>query len=95
MKFQKLMFANKNRIIGINNRDLTDFSVDITTTKKIKNKIDQQVSIVSESGISTEEDIEYLKKINVDAVLVGEHFMKSENLVESLKQFLDWCNYED
>lgn len=85
---------HKNKIIGINNRDLTDFSVDITTTEKIKNKIKQQVTIVSESGISTEKDIEYLKDIKVDAVLVGEHFMKSENLAESLKQFLDWCNYE-
>ena len=86
---------HRNKVIGINNRDLTDFSVDITTTEKIKNRIKQQVIIVSESGISTEKDIDYLKKINVNAVLVGEHFMKSENLVESLKQILDWCNYEN
>lgn len=85
----------RNKVIGINNRDLTDFSVDITTTEKIKDEIEQQVIIVSESGISIEKDVEYLKKINVNAVLVGEHFMKSENLVESLKQFLDWCNYEN
>ena len=86
---------HRNKVIGINNRDLTDFSVDITTTEKIKNRIKQQVIIVSESGISTEKDIDYLKKINVNAVLVGEHLMKSENLSESLKQFLDWCNYEN
>ncbi|MCL6495684.1 MAG: hypothetical protein K6T54_13020 [Ignavibacterium sp.] len=55
----------------------------------------QQVIIVSESGVSTEKDIEYLKQMRVNAVLVGEHFMKSENLVESIKQFLDWCNYEN
>lgn len=85
----------RNKVIGINNRDLTDFSVDITTTEKIKDEIEQQVIIVSESSISIEKDVEYLKKINVNAVLVGEHFMKSENLVESLKQFLDWCNYEN
>jgi indole-3-glycerol phosphate synthase len=86
---------HRNKVIGINNRDLTDFSVDITTTEKIKNKIEHQVIIVSESGVSTEKDIEYLKQMRVNAVLVGEHFIKSENLVESIKQFLDWCNYEN
>jgi indole-3-glycerol phosphate synthase len=86
---------HRNNIIGINNRDLNDFSVDISTTKKIKDNIPQEVIIVSESGLTKRDDIEYLKNINVDAVLVGEHFMKSDDLAESLNNFLSWCNYEN
>ncbi|MEJ5263348.1 MAG: indole-3-glycerol phosphate synthase TrpC [Ignavibacterium sp.] len=86
---------NKNRIIGINNRDLKNFNVDITTTERVKNRIERDVLIVSESGISSGKDITYMKNLGVNAVLVGEHFMKSENLQESLMQFLEWCNNEN
>ncbi|WP_337872021.1 indole-3-glycerol phosphate synthase TrpC [Ignavibacterium sp.] len=86
---------NKNRILGINNRDLKNFNVDLTTTERIKNRIEKNVLIVSESGISSGKNISYLKNFGVNAVLVGEHFMKSENLKESLMQFLEWCNYEN
>lgn len=86
---------NKNRIIGINNRDLKSFNVDLTTTERIKNRIENDVLIVSESGICSGKDISYLKNLGVKAVLVGEHFMKSEKLQDSLMQFLEWCKNEN
>ncbi|MGL5067621.1 MAG: indole-3-glycerol phosphate synthase TrpC [Sarcina sp.] len=65
-------------IIGINNRDLKTFEVDIKNTEKLKAKIkNDEILVVSESGISSEEDIEYIDRIGADAVLIGEYFMRS------------------
>lgn len=86
---------NRNNLIGINNRDLTTFDVDLKTTEKVLQKIDNEIISVSESGISKKEDIDYLKSIKVNAVLVGEHFMRSENPSNELKQFIEWCRYEN
>lgn len=85
---------NRNNLIGINNRDLTTFDVDLKTTEKVLHKIENEIISVSESGISKKEDIDYLKSIKVNAVLVGEHFMRSENPSNELKQFIEWCSYE-
>ena len=81
----------KNRIIGINNRDLTKFKTDLKTTELISQKIDNDVILVSESGINTKEDIDFLKGLNVDAVLIGEHFMRSDNIGDSLTQMKEYC----
>lgn len=85
----------KNNIIGINNRDLKSFEVDLTTTQRVKSAIKQNCIIVSESGISKKEDIEFLKSIDVNAILVGEHLMKSENPCDELKKLIEWCSYEN
>jgi indole-3-glycerol phosphate synthase len=71
-------------IIGINNRNLNDFSVDLKTTeiilKTIENKgLRDQYYFIAESGIKTKDDIEYLKKLGVDGVLIGETLMRAEN----------------
>ncbi|MCL4551707.1 MAG: indole-3-glycerol phosphate synthase TrpC [Bacteroidetes bacterium] len=84
----------RNKIIGINNRDLETFKVDISTTAKIAKQIPSDTSVVSESGISSKQAIEQLKKLKVDAVLVGEHFMRSDDLDKSLKEFVGWCKHE-
>lgn len=65
-------------IIGINNRNLKDFSVDFTTTKRLIRNIPDQVTVVSESGIKTIDDVKYLSSIGVDAVLIGETLMKMD-----------------
>jgi len=79
-----------NKIIGINNRNLSDFSVDIKTTGILRAKIPDDVIIVSESGINTSDDISYLKYNQVNAVLVGEYFIKNLS-PDKFKEFLDWC----
>ena len=73
------------RIIGVNNRDLRDFSVDLNTTLKLRDMVDDDVIFVSESGIKTREDIELLEKHRVNAVLIGETMMKSHDKRHTLE----------
>ena len=93
MQLEKIDFT-QNKIIGINNRDLETFKVNIKTTEEIVKQLPHDVLIVSESGINSEVVLDQLKKINVNAVLVGEHFMKSDNIEKSLKEFAGWCKHE-
>ena len=69
----------KARIIGINNRNLKDFTVDIHNGIRLRGKVPQDVLFVAESGIRTREDIEELEKVHVNGVLIGETFMRAEN----------------
>lgn len=77
------------KIIGINNRNLNDFHVDIHTTEKLMEYIPKDKIAVSESGISSIKDIEYLRGIGADAVLIGESFMRNP---DSVKNFLEACH---
>ncbi len=83
-----------NKIIGINNRDLETFNIDIKTTKDLMPRIPNDCLIISESGINSKIDLDFLKNAGVHAVLVGEHFMKSQNIEESLRQLIKWCVIE-
>lgn len=74
------------RIIGINNRDLNTFKVDLKTTEKLVRLIPRDKVIVSESGISTRKDAEYLMGLGVDAILVGEALMKAESIKDKLEE---------
>ncbi len=67
------------RIIGVNNRNLKDFSVDINNSINLRKYVPENILFVSESGIKTKEDIKNLKDNNVNAVLIGETFMKSKD----------------
>ena len=72
------------RIIGVNNRNLKDFSVDTENSKHLREMIPRDVLFVSESGITGPEDVQTLREIGVDAVLVGETLMRAENKTEML-----------
>jgi len=65
------------RIIGINNRDLTTFSVDTGLTSRLKKQLPSGILTVAESGIKTADDIRELKKVGVNAVLIGESLMRA------------------
>ena len=73
-------------IIGINNRNLDTFKVDILRTKKLIPFVPEGAVRVSESGISTFKDMLLLKGLGVDAVLVGEAIMKADNIDEKVKE---------
>jgi indole-3-glycerol phosphate synthase len=73
-------------IIGINNRNLKDFTVSLKTTEKLIKLVPQNVVKVSESGIKTADDVRYLKSLGVDAFLIGEALMKSEDIVGELRK---------
>ena len=65
------------RIIGVNNRNLKDFSVDTGNSKRLRQLVPQDVLFISESGVKGKEDIAKLREIGVDAVLVGKSLMRS------------------
>lgn len=69
------------RIIGINNRNLKTFDTDINTTLNLRKYIPSNKIVVSESGITSKEDIRKLKKVGIDGILVGESFMKSKDII--------------
>ena len=72
------------KIIGINNRNLKTFEVNLKTTEKLISHIPKDRLVVSESGVSGKEDFEYLKSLGVDAVLIGESFMRSSSISEKV-----------
>lgn len=67
------------KVIGVNNRNLRDFTIDMQNSIKLRNKAPKSVKFVSESGIKTREDIKVLEANDVDAVLIGEILMRSNN----------------
>jgi len=73
-------------LVGINNRDLETFEIDPGVTERLFPLISQEVTLVSESGVSGVEDIRRLSQLGVDAVLIGEHFMAAESPGEALDQ---------
>jgi indole-3-glycerol phosphate synthase len=75
-------------LIGINNRNLNTFEVDLKTTEKLLAAVPKDVLVVSESGIKKKEDIEWLGQLGVDAVLIGEAFMRQADVGAALKQFV-------
>ena len=72
------------RIIGINNRDLKTFKVDIGVTARLKKAMPAGIITVAESGIQSADDAREMKEIGVDAVLIGESLMRAENKKEFL-----------
>ncbi|WP_459537796.1 indole-3-glycerol phosphate synthase TrpC [Methanobrevibacter sp.] len=66
-------------IVGVNNRNLNDFTVDIENSINLRRCVSGDVVFISESGIKTKEDVTRLKENNVDAVLIGETLMKSDD----------------
>ena len=72
------------RIIGVNNRNLKDFTVDVQNSVRLRNLVEDDVIFVSESGLETPADIQVLRDNNIGVALMGETFMRSPNKVEKL-----------
>ena len=72
------------RIIGVNNRNLKDFTVDVQNSVRLRNLVQDEVIFVSESGLETPEDIQVLRDNNIGVALMGETFMRSPNKIEKL-----------
>jgi len=71
-------------IVGINNRNLTTFDVDLAVTEKLCRDIPDEIILVSESGIKTPQDVARVKACGVDAILVGEALMRGDVSIEQL-----------
>ena len=74
------------RVIGVNNRNLRDFSVDVENSRRLRSLVPKDRVFVSESGVKTAEDIKILREIGVDAVLVGETLMRAEDKTAKLRE---------
>ena len=73
-------------IIGVNNRNLKNFQVDISLSSRLRGKVPEDVLFVSESGIRTVQDMARLREAKVDAVLIGETLMRSEDKKKELEK---------
>ena len=76
-------------IIGINNRNLDTLEIDLKTTESVLSGYDHSRLILSESGINTPEDIQYLKKSGANAFLIGSSIMKSDNIEEQVRKLVN------
>jgi indole-3-glycerol phosphate synthase len=77
-------------IIGINNRDLTDFSVDIQRTFELLASVPTGKTVVSESGFHTREQLEEIERVGVDAVLIGESLMRAPDPEAALRELIGY-----
>jgi len=82
------------RIIGVNNRDLKTFEVDLTLSERLRKLVPPSVLFVSESGISEPEDIQKLRAIGADAALIGESFMRSPDKKAEIRRLRQVANGE-
>ncbi len=72
------------RLIGVNNRNLKDFSVDTNTAQRLRNLIPKDILFVSESGVKNADDIRHIRESGADAVLIGETMMRSPDKKSTL-----------
>jgi indole-3-glycerol phosphate synthase len=74
------------QLIGINNRDLAMFEVSLATTERLRPMIPSEITVVAESGIFTAADVERLEKANIDAILVGEALVTSDDIPAKVRE---------
>lgn len=86
---EELQHINKNvDFVGINNRNLKDFKVDLQHSIHLKNQLPENTLSIAESGIYSEEDFKFLKEKGFDGFLMGEYFMKNENPGNKFREFV-------
>jgi indole-3-glycerol phosphate synthase len=81
-------------ILGLNNRDLADFSVDIERTYELLSDIPAGKTVVSESGFSTREQLDELERVGVDAVLIGETLMRADDIEQACRRLTGGADLE-
>ncbi|PKH45569.1 indole-3-glycerol-phosphate synthase [Dehalococcoides mccartyi] len=84
----EIALESNARIIGLNNRDLHTFKIDLTVTERLRPLIPPECIVVSESGIQTRADISRLEELGVDAVLVGEALTASVDIAAKMRELL-------
>jgi indole-3-glycerol phosphate synthase len=84
------VLETESAIIGINNRNLDTFETNLETTLQLCHRIPEDKIIVSESGIKTRADVLMLEEAGIDAILIGETLMRSEDISRKIKEL--FCN---
>ena len=80
------------RIIGINNRDLKTFTVDLDVSLNLSKSVPGEIIVIAESGIRSNEDINKLRRVGVHVFLIGETFMKAPDPGAELRSLIDSCS---
>ena len=75
-------------LVGVNNRNLKTFEVDVETSVRLSKLLPESMPRISESGLSSAEDIRYLRKAGFEGFLMGENFMKTENPAKACAEFI-------
>jgi len=75
-------------VIGINNRDFNDFKIDLGRTEKLASLVPSNITLVSESGVQGPENVKFLSKLGVDAILVGSSIMQTPDILEKVKELV-------
>ena len=75
------------RIIGVNNRNLKNFTITLETTKRLRPYVPKEKVFVAESGIMNDADVQFLRECDTDAFLIGRAFMEAENPRALAKQW--------
>jgi len=74
------------KLIGVNNRNLATFEVSLETTERLRPMISPDIVVVAESGIFNASDVERLARVNVDAILVGEALITSDDIGAKVRE---------
>ena len=74
------------KVIGVNNRNLKDFTVDMSNSINLRKSVSKDILFVSESGIKSRSDIKVLEENDVNAVLIGETLMRSNNIIDEVRK---------
>ncbi|MFA5157258.1 MAG: indole-3-glycerol phosphate synthase TrpC [Candidatus Omnitrophota bacterium] len=89
-ELKKVLSMKNIPLLGINNRDLHTLEVDLKTTERLFTLIPRGKTVVVESGVKTYQDILFLKVLGVNAVLVGEAFMASDDIRKKVEEVMGW-----
>jgi indole-3-glycerol phosphate synthase len=87
-EMESVLGLGKAKLVGINNRDLHTFATDLKTTERLIGLAPADVTVISESAISTPDDIAYLQSVGAKGVLVGEHFMRQPDVGIAIEQLM-------
>ena len=82
------VLACNPKLVGVNNRDLNTFEIDLMHSIRVKRSLPDEIAMVSESGIFTREDVKLMHQNGVDAILVGESLMRSENIQAAVVELI-------
>ncbi|RKD25712.1 indole-3-glycerol phosphate synthase [Ammoniphilus oxalaticus] len=88
-EIEQTLAHTKPSVLGINNRDLKTFETTLKTTERLMSFIPSDLPVISESGIRSREDIDYLAGLGARGVLVGEHFMRQQDITVAVKELVD------
>lgn len=77
-----------HRLIGVNNRNLRTFDTDLKTTETLMQHVPSHIKLISESGIHTQEDVSYLKRVGAGGLLIGESFMRKPDVGAAINDLL-------